>query len=40
MIFPTQYPVNNTAPVSCFLVYPATFDETIVKDMLNPRPWK
>lgn len=40
MMFPTQYPVNNTAAVSCFLVDPATLDDTIVKDMENPRPWK
>lgn len=39
-MFPTQYPVNNTAAVSCFLVEPATFEDTIVNDMLKPSPWK
>lgn len=39
-MLPTQYPVKSTAAVSCFLVEPATFDDTIVSDMLNPRPWK
>lgn len=37
-IFPTQYPVNSTAPVNCFFVYPATLLLTIVKLMLNPNP--
>jgi hypothetical protein len=38
IIFPTQYPVKRTAPVSCFFVYPATLLLTIVKDILNPNP--
>jgi hypothetical protein len=37
-IFPTQYPVNSTAPVNCFFVYPATLLLTIVKLMLKPNP--
>jgi hypothetical protein len=40
MIFPTQYPTNNIVPVHCFFVYPATLLLTIVKLILNPKPWK
>lgn len=34
------YPVNKIAPVSCFLVYPATLLLTIVRLIEKPRPWK
>lgn len=40
MMFPIQYPLNNRAEVSCFLVVPATLEEIMVRDMLKPRPWK
>lgn len=39
-MLPTQYPVKRMAPVSCFLVDPAILEDIMVRDKLNPRPWK
>ena len=35
-----KYPVNKAAPVSCFFVYPATLELTMVKLIEKPKPWK